>query len=1049
MSPIPGALVPLPDSRVASESPGVIRRAREDTSIVEDEQRSISQSMQMQSMDITDIQISPPQLDYATDQDSASDAHYSQSEAEEGQNQFTDTTDEKYEGIEGHEDELNGATSAEEPEPTFSSDAEETAYGLSEGYAGRATFNRMARHSPASGAGAPSSPAQSLPFTPTPAFPRPRPRLNARGDTDDLETPRPPTNQYPQTETIDEENLDEQSDDAGQVYETQQEQLRPDDDLVTPHSRRRSFLLSVINSTARPRLKYATPHPRNVEHSVSRANVTATPATNIHTAFAGFTPRTRLPSEANSGSGTRTVVQSASVVPQISPASQPSGGSAPRFRSARVQWATPGPGGSVSPQMPTENASFISTASSHDLTTHHRVNTSFDPAMGFGAGAPGHGVGRFNAGKLNTYLHGLNRRLQEENEILMEKLRRLQEEKEGLADERMAENISGAFSSGSRRTSAARRASGGTVLDDVREDVVAEGWLEEKAELEELVESYKDEVARVSEEKEELERNWEAERKERERDKQRWKDRITDLEQGVEVIVKDLEQKLGQSEEKAMQAEEEQDRQVKELLRKLSEVQSERVAALDRAERAERALESEQELGGELRESSERLTKAMADLRDANSRIHELGEEMMQADDRIEALEKALHAEKDATKGLVEELDKRTNSLAREKEGTRRADAEKRQAQEEAESMKGYIAELEDHMGAATNQVASLEKDLAVAKQELETALSSEEGASQRTERLQMDLQKAQDVAQHLEDVLQETEDKVVQDQEVIAELNARIHSLEREVEREKERQADPSRDILIPSEEEVHALEEELDVANKEIARLNTLLTQSPARKAVDKAKDMRIDVLEKEKEELVERNRALRMTMTEMNTPSKVINGSGISPIHRHVLSMSIRGPRTPGGPLKEVKAQLTESFFLLIVFQLSWLNATSDPSVSPFVAEISRLQRELDRANESIDDKLDKLQDAGLGVVGLTKKLEDARATITALEDEISRLSRKEDRLVHRMERIRCHKCHIKVDVRSAAYADERLASVLDQNALRLISFAALWEHSRITC
>ena len=865
---------------------------------MEDEQRSISQSMQMQSMDMTDIQISPPQLDYDVDRDGVNEAQYSQSETDEGQNQLTDTTDDKYEGFESQEDELNEATSAEEPEPTFSSEAEQTAYRH------RVTFSEVARHSPASGA--PSSPAQSLPFTPTPAFPRPRSRFNAPSATDDLETPRPLTNQYQHTH---QENPEEPSDDAGHaVYESQQEQVRiADDDLVTSHTRRRSFLLSVINSNARPKLKYSIPHTRNVmttEYSVSGANVTATPATNIRTAFAGFTPRPRLPSGSSGGSSGRTTSQPASVASQISPASQPSSGSATKLGSGRVQWATPGPGGSASPQMQNDNASFISTASSHDLTTHHRVNTSFDPAMGFGTGMPGHGVGRFNAGKLNTYLHGLNRRLQEENEILMDKLRRVQEEKEGLADKKNQENLSIAFSSASRRSSAARRASGGTVLDDVREDVVAEGWLEEKAELEELVESYKDEVARASEEKEELERKLEVEQKERERDKQRWKARMTDLEQGVEEVVKDLERKLGQSEDNARLAEEEQDRQVKDLLRKLSEAQNEQAAVLDRAERAERALESEQELGGELKESSERLTKVMADLRGANSHIQVLEEEMTQADSRIEALEKALRAEKDTTKGLVEELDKRANALTKEKEGTRGAEAETRQAQEEAESMKGYIAELEDQLGAATNQVASVEHDLAVAKQELETAFTDKEDAERRVQRLEVDVQKAQDVAHHLEDVLQDTEDKMVHDQGVIAELNARISSLGRELEREKERQAGPSRDILIPSEADVHALEEELDAANKEIARLNTLLNQSPARKAVDKAKDMRIEVLEREKEELLERNRALRMTMTEMNTPSKVINGSGISPIHRHVLSMSIRAPRTPGGPLKDVR-------------------------------------------------------------------------------------------------------------------------------------------------
>lgn len=117
------------------------------------------------------------------------------------------------------------------------------------------------------------------------------------------------------------------------------------------------------------------------------------------------------------------------------------------------------------------------------------------------------------------------------------------------------------------------------------------------------------------------------------------------------------------------------------------------------------------------------------------------------------------------------------------------------------------------------------------------------------------------------------------------------------------------------------------------------------------------------------------------------------------------------------------------------MSWLNNTSaDPTVSPLIAEISRLQRELDLANDSIDDKLDKLEDAGLGVVGLTRKLEDARSKISALEDEIGRLSRKEERRLHRLDRARCQKCHTKVDLAALAQADERYAVTVVGTAIR---------------
>lgn len=89
--------------------------------------------------------------------------------------------------------------------------------------------------------------------------------------------------------------------------------------------------------------------------------------------------------------------------------------------------------------------------------------------------------------------------------------------------------------------------------------------------------------------------------------------------------------------------------------------------------------------------------------------------------------------------------------------------------------------------------------------------------------------------------------------------------------------------------------------------------------------------------------------------------------------------------------------------------------DATAAPLIAEIERLQSELERANESIDDKLDRLEDAGLGVVSLTRQLEDAREKITALEDETRRLSRREERRLQRLQKLRCQKCHIKVDMR----------------------------------
>ncbi|KAF7308394.1 PACT-coil-coil domain-containing protein [Mycena chlorophos] len=813
---------------------------------------------------------------------------------------------------EAHISPIRTGDQIEEPEsrePTFSSEGEQT-------------------QRPAGGIL--SSPATSVAVTPTPAAPRPRARFNL---------PSPPEH-FPATPVQNDE-----------------------DEVLTPHTRRRSFLLSVINSTARPRLKLPTPHPRNA--ALSEAGTPRLPG--LQTAFAGATPRPRQHPLASA------------ISPTESDSEPPSG----RVSPVAAGWATPG-GGLVH-----DGASVISTASSHDLTTHHyRANTSFDPAMGFNGAQALHGVGRFNAGKLNTYLHGLNRRLQEENEMLVKRLRLLEEDQEQEPGSRRSSFGTAA----SRRTSLASGT--GTPLGNVAEDVVGEGWLEEKAEMEDLIESLKLDVEQRMAQLAEVEAALEDEKAARVEDKESWKGKMREVERGVTEHVGALEARVEAAETRAGAAEKE----MHQLGVSAEHVMAERDAALERAAAAERVLEGERDLGGELRESSERLEKALAELRDAKGQIRSLEDEVIQADARMDDLEKELKDEQDAVRGLEDELHVKNEEMAALQLAHEKLD-------KEHAATNDFVEELEQAVKEAVEQSDALQEQLNAAQEELEQLRAADEEATEQVDLANGARDRADELARQLEDALEAAETNMRRNDDEMAELKAKIVSLERELERQREKSAmSSSRDASMsglaipgPTEAEMNELEEELDAANREIARLTTLLEQSPARKAIELARETKIEMLERERDDLLERNKALRMTVTGTATPNKLYNTSNISPIHRQAINMSMRAPRTPGGPLRD----------------MSWLNATAaDGSVGPLIAEIQRLQQELDRANESIDDKLDKLEDNGVGVVGLTKRLADAKAKIAFLEDEIARLSRREDRRTRRLERARCHKCLVKV-------------------------------------
>ena len=617
----------------------------------------------------------------------------------------------------------------------------------------------------------------------------------------------------------------------------------------------------------------------------------ATPASAMYKAFAGITPRPRR------GRMSHPLAQTH--IPEGAASEAEEGDKFPPHDDA------------------SERASVISTASSHDLVAHVRANTSYDPALGLGERGK---MGRFDAQKLNSYLHGLNRRLQEENLDLTARLQRYEEVKQGP---RLSMESAGR----------GRRISAGSALGDVEEESVVEGWAEEKLELEALVQKMTEDLEQVAVEKDQMTKVLEKERSERARDKERWRERMAEVEKGVSEIVAELESRVEEAEGKHAEAVEDISKLKREADKIRERLETERDLALERAAKADNALESGKELGGALKEANAKISALSGDLQAATanvkelegesaalhrkvdglekelkeeklsnklaeedllSQLSEMGAEVMRATARVSELQQEL-AERDTDLDHLEvELQVKSDKLAELQRCTAQSDKE---TAEELQSLKSYIVELEE---GTAERVKELQEQLARAQDRVDQYEVEEEYAHDRMERLEKEAERATELARQLEEALEAAEEKMRSDDERMSEVRSKLSALEREQERQ--------RDLMVanpPSNHDVEeALEAELDEANREIARLSALLQQSPARRAIEKAKDTRIELLEREKEELLERVKALKSSNADTATPHRVVNTSGISPIHRHVLSMSLKAPKTPGAPLKDVR-------------------------------------------------------------------------------------------------------------------------------------------------
>ena len=586
------------------------------------------------------------------------------------------------------------------------------------------------------------------------------------------------------------------------------------DDFATPYNRRRSFLLSLVHSTTRPRMTFPTPHPHT--------RAAPTPRLRAHPLAQAWTPSpTHL---------------------EVNSRSNPSSGSS---------------------NSPHDRLSFISTASSHDLTVHPRANASFDPTMG------AKGVGRFNAVKLNTYLHGLNRRLQEENETLVSRLRMHGEEVElgKMADELEREGFNG-------------------VEEAVLEEVAAmrdelEKYELEKGEIERETNAIVDSLRK---ERDDVIHELDTERGERERDKERWKNRMAEVEQGVEGVIKELERRLEEAEHDAdgkIAAEE----KARELEARNLVIEDDLNVAKRRAEKAESALASSSDLGAEAKLAHEHAAAHENEVR----RVTEWAGQLERQLRDVEQKETQLRASSD-------------DQLAE-------LDAELRESLEAQQSAEAHALELEEKLKALNEHLEETEHELLTSRQQVSQLITENEDIKDRFEKQAVNAARAAEVNRQMENALEESERKMIADEEELGSLRTKAARLEQALEilqTHTDSIASLEKKDMVTGERTTHEfeteqLEAELDQAHREIGRLNHLLSESPTRKAIEKAKDVRIELLEKEKDQLTERVRALTST-TLTSSPNKKVNQNANSPVpHRQVLAW--RTPKTPGPPLKDV--------------------------------------------------------------------------------------------------------------------------------------------------
>jgi DNA repair exonuclease SbcCD ATPase subunit len=416
--------------------------------------------------------------------------------------------------------------------------------------------------------------------------------------------------------------------------------------------------------------------------------------------------------------------------------------------------------------------------------------------------------------------------------------------------------------------------------------------LEEKAAEDDKVKEQLRDALKKSEEKcAHLIEDLEAEKEARRRGAEKFKMQIESASREVESLVEDLDHKLASKEE-----------EIKVLKERLGQDGREADRVKDAEERAEKAREA--------REVAERKAVGMErDLERCKSDLDRRAREVSALERKSEELASALRDEKATTTALSNQLQDSSSRLSE-------MESRALSAESGLEELASELSSKQASLVSANVRISTLEAEL---------------------KRNETDIEERQ----KLEAALDECERKLVTDDEDIRSLRKKTEALEEEVQsarRQTHRQPHPSElesdtssmdtapeEMMRVEEHEriITDLEAQLDEAHRDIGRLEHQLAGSPASKALAQAKDVRIELLEKERQELMERVDALRGALgagdadgtLKPSTPGAgAASSTPARPLHKAVLSL--RTPKTPGAPLKDVSDFRSDFFFCLLI-------------------------------------------------------------------------------------------------------------------------------------